>query len=112
MPLKLITNLVSSLLRRHEATDDMPIKEYAESPQRSSSLATLSFSPTATIQGLWTKKEEQNDAENEKWIMHQEQLTHWHNQAPLFDPQPKLTVHDYEFIETLGTYYTRSFKRL
>ncbi|KAI8360812.1 camp-dependent protein kinase 10 [Blakeslea trispora] len=102
MPLKLLNTLVTSLLRRHEATDDI-MKEYAENAQKSSSLATLSFSPTATLQGLWSKKEEQNDVENEKWIMHQEQLMHWHTQAPLFDPQPKLTVQDYEFIETLGT---------
>lgn len=111
MPLKLITNFVTSYLKRNN-DNDISTKEgtlSASGPPKSSSLASLSFSPTITIQGLWSKKDDQSDistlkssAENERWTAHQEQLAQWQNQPPVFDPYPSLGIQDYKLIETLG----------
>lgn len=111
MPLKLISNFVTSYLRRNNDNDIMA-KESSLStspPQKSSSLASISFSPTITIQGLWNKKDDQSDistikssAETERWSAHQEQLKYWQNQPPVFDPYPSLGIQDYELLETLG----------
>ncbi|CAO3611196.1 unnamed protein product [Mucor hiemalis] len=112
MPLKLITNFVTSYLKRNN-DNDISTKEgtlLTSGPPKSSSLASLSFSPTITIQGLWSKKDDQSDistlkssAENEQWTAHQEQLAQWQNQPPVFDPYPSLGIQDYKLIETLGT---------
>ncbi|KAI8084286.1 camp-dependent protein kinase 10 [Gilbertella persicaria] len=108
MPLKLVTNFVSSFLKRNDQpANEIASREYLHTSRKSSSLASLSFSPTVTIQGLWNKKDEQNDCtintENDKWEAHQEELVYWHNQPPIFDPYPALNIRDYELIETLGT---------
>jgi protein kinase X len=105
MPLKLISNFVSSLLRRNEPYDNT--KDSASNSQKSSSLTSVTFSPTITIQGLWTKKDDMSDTttsslENEKWLAHQEQLIYWQNQPPIFDPFPTFCIQDYKLIETLG----------
>lgn len=102
MPLKLISNFVSSLLKRNEPCDNAK-----DSASKSSSLTSVTFSPTITIQGLWTKKDDLSDIsssnlENEKWLAHQEQLVYWQNQPPIFDPFPTFGIQDYELIETLG----------
>ncbi|RCH90381.1 hypothetical protein CU097_011511 [Rhizopus azygosporus] len=103
MPLKLISNLVTSFFKRTDTVITTPPKESASS-------ASVSFSPTITIQGLWTKKDDQSDmstikssADSERWIAHQEQLQKIHSQPPIFDPSPSVGIHDYELIETLGT---------
>ncbi|EIE77696.1 hypothetical protein RO3G_02400 [Rhizopus delemar RA 99-880] len=97
MPLKLISSFISLFLRRGE-----DLVEQKESP------APITFSPTITIQGLWSKKDDLSDittvkssAESERWIAHQEQLLQIQNQAPLFDPNPTTDINDYELIETL-----------
>ncbi|KAG0757945.1 hypothetical protein G6F57_010319 [Rhizopus arrhizus] len=99
MPLKLISSFISLFLRRGEE-----LVEQKESP------ASITFSPTITIQGLWSKKDDLSDittlkssAESERWIAHQEQLLQIQNQAPLFDSNPTTDINDYELIETLGT---------
>jgi hypothetical protein len=98
MPLKLISSFISLFLRRGEE-----LVEQKESP------ASITFSPTITIQGLWSKKDDLSDittvkssAESERWIAHQEQLLQIQNQVPLFDPNPTTDINDYELIETLG----------
>jgi hypothetical protein len=114
MPLKLITNFVTSFIKRNNESIDSSSKEIAAS-QKSSSLVSISFSPTLTIQGLWSKKDDQSDiatikssAEIERWTAHQEQLIHWHNQPPIFDPYPSWGIQDYELIETLGEFFITS----
>lgn len=106
MPLKLITNFVSSFLKRNTDNDISTKEAISTSGSQKSS---ISFSPTITIQGLWSKKDDQSDmtvvkntAENERWIAHQEQLIHWQNQPPIFDPYPALGIQDYDLLETLG----------
>ena len=111
MPLKLISNFVTSYLRRSNESE-IPAKEALTTTsghQKSTSLASLSFSPTITIQGLWNKKDDQSDistvkssAENERWVAHQEQLEYWQSQPPAFDPYPSLGIQDYQLLETLG----------
>ncbi|KAL9550522.1 hypothetical protein MBANPS3_004685 [Mucor bainieri] len=113
MPLRLISNFVTSFLKRSDQNNDneAPKEVSATSgSQKSSSLTSISFSPTITIQGLWSKKDDQSDvttikstAETEKWIAHQEQLEFWKQQPPIFDPYPSFGIQDYELIETLGT---------
>lgn len=110
MPLKLITNFVSSFLKRNNENDNSAKETISASgSQKSSSLTSISFSPTITIQGLWNKKDDQSDmttvkstVENERWIAHQKQLIHWQNQPPIFDPYPALGIQDYDLLETLG----------
>lgn len=114
MPLRLISNFVTSFLKRNDQNNDneAPKEALATSgSQKSSSLTSISFSPTITIQGLWSKKDDQSDvttikstAETEKWIAHQEQLEFWKQQPPIFDPYPSFGIQDYELIETLGKY--------
>jgi protein kinase X len=112
MPLKLISNFVTSFIKRNnDPTIESSPKEIISTAasQKSSSLVSISFSPTLTIQGLWSKKDDQSDittikssAEIERWTAHQEQLIHWQNQPPIFDPYPTWGIQDYELIETLG----------
>lgn len=111
MPLRLISNFVSSLLKRNDQNNNEVLKEVSttSASQKSSSLASISFSPTITIQGLWNKKDDSSDittikstAETEKWIAHHEQLEFWKQQPPLFDPYPSFGIQDYELLETLG----------
>ncbi|KAI8639824.1 camp-dependent protein kinase 10 [Parasitella parasitica] len=110
MPLRLISNFVSSFLKKNDQTSNETPKEIlaTSASQKSSSLASISFSPTITIQGLWNKKDDLSDvttikstAETEKWIAHQEQLEFWKQQPPIFDPYPSFGIQDYELIETL-----------
>ncbi|KAI9281064.1 camp-dependent protein kinase 10 [Sporodiniella umbellata] len=100
MPLKLISNFISFFLKKEEAFEEPLQKE-------STSSTLVSFSPTVTIQGLWSKKEELNDlpthVDVEKWMAHQEQLLNIYTQPSLFNPTPNVTIDDYELIETLGT---------
>lgn len=105
MPLKLISNLVTSFFKRIDTVITPPPKESASS-------ASVSFSPTITIQGIWTKKDDQSDmstikssADSERWIAHQEQLQKIYSQPPIFDPSPSVGIHDYELIETLGRWF-------
>ncbi|KAI8883173.1 camp-dependent protein kinase 10 [Backusella circina FSU 941] len=88
MPLKLISNFVSSFLKR----TDQPL---VSSP-------SISFSPSI----IWKKEESSNSissAESERWVAHQEQLSYWQNQPPIFDNKPNTTIDDYTLTETLGT---------
>jgi protein kinase X len=87
MPLKLISNFVSSFLKRA----DQPL---VSSP-------SISFSPSI----VWKKEESSNSissAESERWVAHQEQLSYWQNQQPIFDNKPNTTIDDYTLTETLG----------
>lgn len=145
MPLKFISNFVSSFLKRNNNNNNeneqprsnttlgttsgtsttgtlntrpKEILIKTSGSQKSSSFtASISFSPTITIQSLWngssTKKilddnsdvttiKSSNCGDNDKWTLHQEQLTHWQNQPPIFDPFPTFGISDYELLETLG----------
>jgi hypothetical protein len=132
MPLKLISNFVSSFIKRNSenepnttatgtntaSTTTTTVSTTATPKEifstKSSSLASISFSPTITIQSLWNgnKKDDSSDvttikssAETERWTLHQEQLIYWQNQPPVFDPFPTFGINEYELLETLGEFF-------
>ncbi|KAI8388321.1 kinase-like domain-containing protein [Radiomyces spectabilis] len=113
MSLKLITSLVSSLLRRtpHERSEKEPPDLSTDnstlhtSPSQPSSIPSISFSSTVTIQGMFSKKtdDRQDTLSLSTAANGPESLHHWHNQPSAFDAKSSSTVHDYELLETLGT---------
>ncbi|KAI9475461.1 MAG: camp-dependent protein kinase 10 [Benjaminiella poitrasii] len=107
MPLKLISNFVTSFIFTKKdplkSTESLTLTKETTATSQKSSL--VSFSPT--IQGLWTKKDDQSDTAikpaTAEWTAHQEQIVYWQKQPSLFDPSPSLGIQDYELRETLGT---------
>ncbi|ORZ24560.1 kinase-like domain-containing protein [Absidia repens] len=122
MPLRFLSTLVNSLLRRsssHDRFDHADNHSTAPvtslSPQKPPSTNSITFSSTVTLQGFFSKKSDDtpdtnttvaslgvHDAKN--WNAHQEQLTYWQKQTPVFE-QDSITrdVKDYTLLDTLGT---------
>ncbi|KAI8335919.1 camp-dependent protein kinase 10 [Chlamydoabsidia padenii] len=118
MPLRFLSTLVDSLLRRRNSSNDRfdYTDTHSSAPsQKPPSTNSITFSSTVTIPGLLfsTKKSDDttdtvaswgnHDAKN--WIAHQEQLDYWHQQPSVFEQQTSVTrnVKDYKLLDTLGT---------
>ncbi|KAI8093288.1 camp-dependent protein kinase 10 [Halteromyces radiatus] len=114
MPLRFLSTLVSSLLRRSNSNDCIdPIDSH--STQKPPSTNSITFSSTVTIQNLFSSKKSDDNIDTttissfgnhdtKNWLAHQEQLSYWQQQSSVFEKEPLTrNVNDYTLLDTLGT---------
>ncbi|KAI7875947.1 kinase-like protein [Lichtheimia hyalospora FSU 10163] len=105
IPLRLLSTLASFLLRRPPPERSSALDTTEEPRQHS----TITFRSSLTLNGFNTGKKCGSEASDVATTSSHDDdsltqiLSEWHHATPQFDPESKMTLDDFELLETLGT---------
>ena len=106
IPLRLLSTLASFLLRRPPPERSSALDTTEEPRQHS----TITFRSSLTLNGFHTGKKCGSEASDVATTSSHDDdsltqiLSEWHQATPQFDPESKMTLDDFELLETLGAY--------